>query len=231
LGVLVFVSVVNRVTSFSTPKKRRPMNLDPVALESDTIANEPGSPDTAARAASPNAHTQKIAELFRDEYPKLVHYLVSRTGSWPEARDVAAQAFAQVLEMRAPDTIGFLKAYVYRVARNLATDRARAGAIRTRLNKIVKHEFATTTPSPEPQFAHEQRIKVLSEAIETLRPTRKRVLRMRMWDELPYTEIESRFAADGTAVNERTLLRWYADALKELRQAILAAEDFDEARQ
>jgi hypothetical protein len=25
-------------------------------------------------------------------------------------------------------------------------------------------------------------------------------------------------------------LRWYADALKELRQAILAAEDFGEAR-
>jgi RNA polymerase sigma-70 factor (ECF subfamily) len=157
--------------------------------------------------------------------------MVARTGSWPEARDVAAQAFAQVLEMHAPDTISFLKAYVYRVARNLATDRARAGAIRTRINKIVRHEFASTTPSPEPQFAHEQRIKVLSDAIETLRPTRKMVLRLRVWDELPYTEIESRFAADGVSVNERTLLRWYADALKELRQAIVAAEDFGEVRQ
>jgi hypothetical protein len=28
-------------------------------------------------------------------------------------------------------------------------------------------------------------------------------------------------------VNERTLLRWYADALKELRRAILKAEDAD----
>jgi RNA polymerase sigma-70 factor (ECF subfamily) len=204
------------------------MNLDPVAFEPDTVADECGCPEGAAQAAPQGSHAQKIAELFRDEYPKLVHYMVSRTGSWPEARDVAAQAFAQVLEMRAPDTISFLKAYVYRVARNLATDRARAGAIRTRLNKIVRHEFASTTPSPEPQFAHEQRIKVLSEAIETLRPTRKMVLRLRMWDELPYTEIESRFAADGVSVNERTLLRWYADALKELRQAILAAEDFAE---
>ena len=44
---------------------------------------------------------------------------------------------------------------------------------------------------------HEQRIKVLSDAIETLRPTRKMVLKLRMWDELPYAEIESRFAADG----------------------------------
>jgi RNA polymerase sigma factor (sigma-70 family) len=201
------------------------MNLDPVAFEPDSASEESTFPGTTTKSSLRDAHTQRIAELFRDEYPKLVHYMVARTGSWPEARDVAAQAFAQVLEMRAPDTISFLKAYVYRVARNLATDRARAGAIRTRINKIVKHEFASTTPSPEPQFAHEQRVKVLSDAIETLRPTRKMVLRLRVWDELPYAEIESRFAADGVPVNERTLLRWYADALKELRQAILAAED------
>jgi RNA polymerase sigma factor (sigma-70 family) len=206
------------------------MNLDPVAFEPDSSTEESAFPEDATKSTARDAHTQRIAELFREEYPKLVHYMVARTGSWPEARDVAAQAFAQVLEMRAPDTISFLKAYVYRVARNLATDRARAGAIRTRLNKIVKHEFATTTPSPEPLFAHEQRIKVLSDAIETLRPTRKMVLRLRVWDELPYTEIESRFAADGVSVNERTLLRWYADALKELRTAILAAEELVEAR-
>jgi RNA polymerase sigma-70 factor (ECF subfamily) len=206
------------------------MNLDPVAFEPDTTSDESAGPGTPTQANPRDAHAQKIAELFREEYPKLVHYMVARTGSWPEARDVAAQAFAQVLEMHAPDTISFLKAYVYRVARNLATDRARAGAIRTRINKIVRHEFASTTPSPEPQFAHEQRIKVLSDAIETLRPTRKMVLRLRVWDELPYTEIESRFAADGVSVNERTLLRWYADALKELRQAILAAEELGEAR-
>ena len=207
------------------------MNLDPVAFEPDTTADESAAAGLPPQAAPRDAHAQKMAELFREEYPKLVHYMVARTGSWPEARDVAAQAFAQVLEMRAPDTISFLKAYVYRVARNLATDRARAGAIRTRINKIVRHEFASTTPSPEPQFAHEQRIKVLSDAIETLRPTRKMVLRLRVWDELPYTEIESRFAADGVSVNERTLLRWYADALKELRQAIVAAEELGEARQ
>src|SRR5215472_7827351 len=202
------------------------MNLDPVALESDTTPEEAAG-QRGAPGAGREAHTKRIAELFRDEYPKLVHYMVSRTGNWPEARDVAAQAFAQVLESRAPDTISFLKAYVYRAARNLATDRARAGAIRTRINRIVKHEFASTTPSPEPLFMQQQRVKVLAAAIEKLRPTRKMVLKLRMWDELPYTEIEARFAADGVVVNERTLLRWYADALKELRQAILAAEDAD----
>ena len=207
------------------------MNLDPVAFESDTAPDEIADARIPAQPASRAAHTQRIGELFREEYPKLVHYMVARTGSWSEARDVAAQAFTQVLEMRTPEAINFLKAYVYRAARNLATDRARAGAIRTRIHKIVRHELPTTCPSPEPHYMHEQRIKVLSDAIETLRPTRKMVLKLRMWDELPYAEIESRFAADGVVVNERTLLRWYADALKELRQAIVAAEDAEKEKE
>ena len=206
------------------------MNLDPAAFD----PNSPSEESTAARTTPPTRlngpHTQRLAELFKEEYPKLVHYMVSKTGSWPEARDVAAQAFAQVLESRSPETISFLKAYVYRAARNLATDRARSGAIRSRINRIVRHELPSTTPSPEPQFMQQQRIKVLSAAIESLRPTRRTVLRWRMWDELPYAEIEARFAAQGVSVNERTLLRWYAEALKDLRQAILAAEEMPEER-
>jgi RNA polymerase sigma-70 factor (ECF subfamily) len=205
------------------------MNLDSV-FEPDSAADGSTAVRPKTQPTSNGTHTKRVADLFGSEYPKLVHYMVSKTGSWPEARDVAAQAFAQVLEMRAPETISYLKAYVYRAARNLATDRARAGAIRTRLNRIVRHEIPTTTPSPEPQLMQQQRIKVLGTAIEALRPTRKMVLRWRMWDELPYAEIESRFAAEGVSVNERTLLRWYAEALRDLRQAILAAEELREER-
>jgi transposase-like protein len=46
-----------------------------------------------------------------------------------------------------------------------------------------------------------------------------------MWEELPYAEIESRFAAEGLVVNERTLNRWYAEGLKEVRQGIREAEE------
>jgi len=204
------------------------MTLEPAVFESDCEADEI-SPQLPAQSPANKAHAQRVAELFKEEYPKLVHYMVSKTGSWPEARDVAQQAFTKVLESRCPENISFLKAYVYRAARNLATDRARSGAIRSRINRIVKHEFATTTPSPEPQFMQQQRIKILGEAIEGLRPKHKMVLKWRMWDELPYAEIESRFAAEGVAVNERTLLRWYADALKDLRHAILVAESAAEA--
>ena len=68
------------------------MNLDPVAFEPDSTSDQGTFAGTATKSSSSDAHTQRIAELFREEYPKLVHYMVARTGSWPEARDVAAQA-------------------------------------------------------------------------------------------------------------------------------------------
>jgi RNA polymerase sigma factor (sigma-70 family) len=201
------------------------MSTNPVVSESESGSDQSGGPAVAASPALGEPHCQRIAELFRDEYSKLVHYLVASTGSWAEARDIASQAFAQVLEMRDPDTVSFLKAYVYRAARNLATNRAKLGAIRGRINQIVRHEFTSISPSPEPLFMHQQRLEVLQRALEGLRPTRRMVLKWRMWEELPYAEIESRFAAEGLAVNERTLNRWYAEGLKELRQAIREAEE------
>jgi RNA polymerase sigma factor (sigma-70 family) len=206
------------------------MSTNSVGSESGSGSDHSDGPAVAASPALGEPHGQRIAELFRDEYAKLVHYLVASTGSWAEARDIASQAFTQVLEMRDPDTVSFLKAYVYRAARNLAINRARLGAIRGRINQIVRHEFTSISPSPEPLFMHEQRLEVLQRAIEGLRPTRRMLLKWRMWEELPYAEIQSRFAAEGVAVNERTLNRWYAEGLKELRQAIREAEEPQRAR-
>jgi len=198
---------------------------DPAASQCDPGTDPSTPPGEGPRAGLSEDHAQRMEELFRNEYTRLVHYMAARTRSWAEARDIAAQAFAQVLEMRDPGSVTFLKAYVYRAARNLATDRAKIAAIRNRITGIARHEFASTSPSPEPLLMQEQRLRVLEHAIAALRPTRRMVLKWRMWEELPYAEIEARFAAEGVSVNERTLNRWYADALRELRQAIQAAEE------
>ena len=206
------------------------MRLNPAASESGSRLDQPQGSRSVEQPGLSEAHVRRITELFRDEYAKLVHYLVARTRSWPDARDIAAQAFAQVLEMRDPGAVSFLKAYVYRAARNLATDRARSGAIRRRISEAIYRELESTTPSPEPLFMQQERLRVLEQALGALRPTRKMVLKWRMWEELPYAVIESRFAAEGIVVSERTVNRWYADGLKELRQAIQAAEESREER-
>jgi RNA polymerase sigma factor (sigma-70 family) len=208
------------------------MNPDPFTTDTDCISgpDQPDGPELSESSGPSGPHTERVAELFREEHQKLVHYLVSRTGSWAEARDIAAQAFAQVLEVREAHKVGFLKAYVYRAARNLATDRAKLGLIRTRIKQAMKHELMTSSPSPEPTLVREERLQALQQAVDGLRPKHRAMLIWRMYEDLSYVEIEARFAAQGILVNERTLNRWYAEALREVEEAVRAPEGLREER-
>ena len=201
------------------------MSSDGPTTTSGFRSDQPGTAHDVAPTRSGEAYAQRIAELFRQDHDKVVHYLVARCGSWAEARDIAAQAFKQMLEVDDPSAITHLKAYVYKVARNIATDRAKVGAIRRRLNKIVAHEIPRTSPSPEPQICEQERLHALHRVVEQLPPRCRMALILRIWEELPYAEILNRFATMGVIVNERTLRRWVEYALVHCRGKMLRAEE------
>lgn len=165
------------------------------------------------------AHAERIAHLFQVEYVRLVRYMFARTGSLPEANDVASQAFVQILEMNDPQTVSFLKAYVYSAARNIWIDRCKLGAIHRRIDTKVQ-EWDATSPSPEPIVLGGQRAQVLRQAIKGLKPRLQTVLTLRIWDELTYREITARLAKEGVVVDERTVSNWFKDALEELGIAV-----------
>ncbi len=169
-------------------------------------------------------HALRIEALFQEEHPRVVAYLAARTGSWAEARDVASQAFTQVLAMKDPSAVNSLKAYLYTVAQNIAKDRQKLAAIRRRIEGIARHEFTSTSPSPEPLLSAEQRVEVLQRAIEGLRPLWREVLTLRYWDHLEVNEMVVRFAQRGVDVNKRTVERWLHDAIAECRREVRAAE-------
>jgi RNA polymerase sigma factor (sigma-70 family) len=200
------------------------MSSEGPTITSEFRSDQPATPRDDAPARSGEVHAQRIAELFREDHDKVVHYLVARCGSWAEARDIAAQAFKQMLEVDDPSAIIHLKAYVYKVARNIATDRAKIGAIHRRLNKIAADEIPRTSPSPEPQLCEQERFLTLQRVIDQLPPRCRMALILRIWEELPYAEILSRFATMGVIVNERTLRRWVAYALEYCRGKMLHAE-------
>jgi RNA polymerase sigma factor (sigma-70 family) len=169
-------------------------------------------------------HAERMAALFQDEHSKVVHYLVARAGSWAEARDIAAQAFSQVLMMKDPNSVGSLRAYVYRAAHNIATDRQKQGAIRRRIDVLAHQEMSTVSPSPEPELMEQERLDILNAAVERLRPVHRMAVALRFWDRLSYDEIVQRFADKGMSVNERTVRRWIVDAMTECRRAVRTAE-------
>jgi RNA polymerase sigma-19 factor, ECF subfamily len=196
-------------------------NHAPIALE--PVAEQPAPEDLLPRTPS-ETHADRMAALFREEHLKLVHYLVARTKCWHEAREIASQAFSQVLAIKDPQSVGSLKAYVYKTAKNLATNWHTLGAIRRRLNGIVGYELPSTSLPPEPGLLDEQRLELLQQAIQALRPSRREVLVLRFWDRLPYEEIVLRLEQKGVSVNVRTVRRWVADAIAECGDTIRSAE-------
>ena len=196
--------------------KKTPMTPEP-ATQLPYPADEAGEP------LSPGAiQDGPFAELFKQYHDKLVKSLVARTGSWEEARDIASQAFVEVLAQR-PGTVSFLGPYLYRTARNLAMNRLTHEAMRKRKAPIVGYE-PENHPSPEPLWTEREQRTILQQAVEELPPRLRMAFTLRILDELPYEDIASRFAQSGVELNVRTLQRYVAEAFEHCRRAILAAE-------
>jgi len=174
-----------------------------------------------------------LIDVLRQDGPDLTQ-AAARLRSNP-----AERVPADSVKLRAPvpvppsirDFFGFedhavnsLKAYLYTVALNIAKDRQKLAAIRRRIEGIARHEFTSTSPSPEPLLSAEQRVQVLQRAIEGLRPLWREVLTLRYWDHLEVSEMVARFAQRGVDVNKRTVERWLHDAIAECRREVRAAE-------
>lgn len=80
-------------------------------------------PDREPSATTDRADS--VGRLFREHNRSLVSYLAMRLRSVQEAKEVAQEAYVRVLQLDQPGAESFLKAYLFKVATNLAVDRLR----------------------------------------------------------------------------------------------------------
>jgi RNA polymerase sigma factor (sigma-70 family) len=72
---------------------------------------------------APGSSQRSSAErLMRDFNRTLVRMLQSRLGSYEDAREVAQEAYAKLLNLGSDSVVSFHRAYLFRIAQNLATD-------------------------------------------------------------------------------------------------------------
>jgi RNA polymerase sigma factor (sigma-70 family) len=174
-------------------------------------------------AAAQQGYEDRVAELFTKYYAKLVKSLVARTRSWDEARDIASQAFVEILSQR-PGTVNFMSAYLYRTAKNIAINRLTHEVMRNEKRSVVGYEPETRL-SPEHLQDDEEHAAVLRRAVAALSPRIRMALVLRVWDELTYDEIVRCFADIGVVLTVRTAQRYVAAAFEECRRSILDAEN------
>ena len=132
---------------------------------------------------------EALAVIFDTFYEPLYRYIYHRTGHVSTAEDLAADVFTRLLEQfkrgRGPDRN--LKAWLYRVARNLVVDEARRSSHRT-------HAQLDADPWDEEQnVEREAQRSILStyarEALEKLTPNQRDVVILKYLEGLDNAEV------------------------------------------
>ena len=92
--------------------------------------------------------------------------------AWHVAK-VAQEAYVRLLQIDQPGTVSFLRAYLFRTALNIATDRARAASIRHLAHQDPVFDDVATEPDPERTASARQQLRLVDESLAEL-PTKPR---------------------------------------------------------
>jgi RNA polymerase sigma factor (sigma-70 family) len=161
-------------------------------------------------------------EVYRATYAELVRYLHRKVWDEERAHDLAQEVFVRALD-HAPANP---RAWLYRVAANLARDEARLVVRRKRHLALLRTEMQTgaTPPSPDQVAEANARREAVRRALEQLGERDREVLLL--WDAgLNYTEI-----AEHTGLAAGAIGTTLARARQRLVHAHSALEENDAAR-
>jgi RNA polymerase sigma-70 factor (ECF subfamily) len=138
----------------------------------------------AARGPQGEVRAREVERLFRDHNDSLVRFLTLRLQSRHEAREVAQEAYVRLLQLERSDVAGFLRAYLFRIAGNLAIDRLRRRATESRFQEREMFPGLVERPAePEAEVIEGERVAQIRRFLHELPdPVREAFLLFRTQD-------------------------------------------------
>lgn len=114
----------------------------------------------ATHGSQGETRAREVERLFRDHNDSLVRFLTLRLQSRHEAREVAQEAYVRLLQLERSDVAGFLRAYLFRIAGNLAIDRLRRRATESRFQEREMFPGLIEAPAgPEAEVIEGERVE------------------------------------------------------------------------
>ncbi|MGD9842847.1 MAG: RNA polymerase sigma factor [Steroidobacteraceae bacterium] len=123
--------------------------------------------DSAEFPAAPN-NSERIAELFEAHNRSLLRFLTYRLHSSHEAKEIAQEAYVRMLQIDTPGGIGYLRAYLFKTAANLAADRLKSTARRARIDQLEFFTADAFAPAPESGVSAKQELNAILNVIDGL---------------------------------------------------------------
>lgn len=159
-----------------------------------------------------------LIAAFQQHYRDLLRFLVRRTGDSDRAADIAQETYIR-LNATAAETTGVenRKAYIYRIAGNLAIDAVRREGRETAwlADHAPDDMIADPAPSPERVAIDRDRLRLLEETLDTLPPRARLALLMFRVDGLSHREIAERLG-----VSESMVAKYIGQALRHCRDRL-----------
>lgn len=124
------------------------------------------------------AHRESVAGLVKEHNRALHAFLMARVGDEHEAREVAQEAYVRMLQLDQPGAISYLRAYLFKMAANIAIDRARERAGRARILQAEFAEEVVDELSPDRYALSAEEVRVLQQALSELPPRYQEAFRL-----------------------------------------------------
>lgn len=181
-------------------------------------------PDAELVRLARQGEGRAFGELYERYVGTIYRYVRSRVGGQQEAEDLTETVFLRALESldRYEERGWPFSAFLYRIARNLITDRYRKGGEEVSLEAVVPQ--ALDGPSPEDRVLESEEADAVRRALRVLPTDYQEVIRLRILLSLSTAETAAWMGRSEGAV--RVLLY---RALKALRER-MEQEDVDERR-
>ena len=178
----------------------------------DQARVEPASSTHDQESGGDEARVALVRKLFEDHNHTLVSFLAARLNSRAEARDVAQEAYVRMLQLEGIGAVGFLRAYLFRIASNIAVDRMRRRVVREAGPPQALFEELLSRPEPERLVLAEQELDVIKAAIAELPEKCRRAFALYMFGERTIAQI-----AESMGLTERMIRNYVAQALAHCR--------------
>ena len=133
--------------------------------------------------------TDEIESLFREHNRLLVQLLTSRLGSVQAAREVAQEAYVRLLKLDDTCLISHQRAYLFRIAQNLATDRLRKREKLRQSHELDVFDEVDVAADPARSVAADEEVRYLQQVLQELPPKCQRAFALHRFRGLSFAEI------------------------------------------
>lgn len=154
-------------------------------------------------------------KIFKNNYNEVYSFLLKKLGSSDDASDAAQDTFLRMAKCCGQTNISSPKSYLYRIARNVATDLLRSRASRSRhLDTADIEAQPSSLPSPDAELEFSQRQARMKQALDALPARCREVFILHRHENLTYREI-----AASLGISQKTVEKHISRAISQLQKA------------